>query len=89
MFRFTIRPDDGDPWEVEATTRDVARWERTDKTASLHRLENEYRATDLYSIAYYAALRQGLFEGKLSDFQSSCDIEMTGEDEADPTRPAA
>jgi hypothetical protein len=89
MFDFTITPDDGDPYEVTATTRDIARWEKTTKGASLRQLETEYRATDLYAIAYYAAVRQGLFDGKLQEFQDGADLELTGEEDEDPTRPAA
>jgi hypothetical protein len=89
MFDFKITPDDGEPYEVTATTRDIAQWEKTKKGASLRQLETEYRATDLYAIAYYAAVRQGLFAGKLQEFQGGADLELKGDDDEDPTQPAA
>lgn len=92
MFHFKITPDDGDPYEVVATTRDVAKWERTTKGAALIQLEQEYRATDLYAVAYWAAVRQGLYEGTLSDFTNGADLALLDDDkgpEADPTRSAA
>jgi hypothetical protein len=92
MFDFTISPDEGDPYQVTATTRDIAKWEKTTKGASLRQLETEYRATDLYAIAYHAAIRTGMFAGTLKEFQDGADLRMLddGEDEdEDPTQPAA
>lgn len=91
MFTFKVSPDGEQPYTVVATTRDIARWEKTTKGASMRQLEAEYRVTDLYAVAYHAAVRHGLFDGKLADFQDSADLEVIdGEDgEGDPTPPAA
>lgn len=91
MFTFKISPDDGEPYEVVATTRDIARWERTTKGASLRQLQTEMRATDLYVIAHNAAVRHGQYDGPLKEFQDTCDITVLDdeEEEPDPTLPAA
>ncbi len=89
MFTFTISPDGEPSYTLTATTRDVARWEKTAKGQGLRQLEETMRATDLYALAYYAAVRQQLFSGKLSEFQESCDLNILEDDEADedPTPP--
>lgn len=90
MFTFKIEPDEGDPYEVVATTRDIAKWEKVTKGASLRQLEQEYRATDLYAVAYQAAVRHGLYEGSLKSFEESADLTLKDDDSAeDPTRSAA
>lgn len=91
MFIFKVSPDDGDPYAVVATTRDIARWEKTTKGASMRQLETEYRITDLYAVAYHAAVRHGVFSGTLAQFQDGADLEVDrpDDDETDPTQPAA
>jgi len=90
MFTFKINPDDGDPYEVVATTRDISKWERVTKGATLRQLEQDYRATDLYAVAYQAAVRQGLFTGSLKEFEDGADLTLADDqEEPDPTRPAA
>lgn len=89
MFRFKVMPDEGEAYELAATSRDIATWERTNKAASLGRLQSDMRMSDLYKIAHLAAVRQGLYEGAAKDFEASADLDVLDEDEADPTRPAA
>lgn len=89
MFKFKVTPDEGEPFEVTATTRDIAKWEKTTRGASLHQLENEYRMTDLYAVAFYAAVRHGLYDGSLKDFESGADLEVLDDEEPDPTQSAA
>lgn len=89
MFRFKVVPDDGDPYEVTATTRDIAKWERTNRGASLHGLQSDMKTVDLYKIAHNAVVRQGLYEGSLKDFEDSADLDILDDEEADPTRSAA
>lgn len=89
MFRFKVMPDDGDAYEVVGTTRDIAKWEKTNKGASLHVLQSQMRATDLYKIAYNAVTRHGLFEGSFKDFEDSTDLDILDDEDVDPTPPAA
>lgn len=89
MFRLKITPDGGEAYELTATTRDIAKWERTNKGASLAKLESDMHAVDLYKIAYNAAVRQGLGVGSEKDFAESCDLDVLDDDEADPTQSAA
>lgn len=91
MFRFKVMPDAGEPFEVTATTRDIAKWERTTKGASLAGLQSDLRAVDLYKVAFHAVTRQGLYSGALKDFEDSVDLDVLDDDqdEPDPTRSAA
>jgi hypothetical protein len=95
VFKFRIMPDDGEPFEVVATTRDIARWEKTTKGASFAALQADMHVVDLYKIAYYACQRQGIDTGTprtLVEFESGVDLDVLGDDEdaePDPTRPAA
>lgn len=89
MFTFDVTPDQGDAFQVEATSRDVFLWERVHKDNSLKRLESNLRMTDMYSLCHVAAKRQGKFEGSLSDFVDAHDIQPVTDDEeaAGPTNP--
>lgn len=89
MFKFTVTPDSGDRFVVVATSRDVAKWERTSKGASLANLIGEKKLTDFYKIGFFAATRKGLWHDTLSVFEAECDIEIEDEDEEDPSQPAA
>lgn len=88
MIDFTVTPDDGDPYELTATMRDVRRWEKTHKGKRLAQLK-EPSADDLYEVAYIAAQRQGKVAGVTFDeFADSCDVEVPAdEDGPDPTQP--
>lgn len=87
--KFKVMPDGSGPFEVEATMRDVLKWEKVTPRASLKQLENEPRTADLYHVTYNACVRQGLFQGTLRDFEETCDIEAIGSEDPDPTRPEA
>lgn len=88
MFTFKVTPDDGDAFEVESTTRDILRWERTTKGASAHQLQ-EPSFTALYKIAHLAAQRTGQFAGALKEFEDTVDLEVVGDEDPDPTQPGA
>lgn len=88
MFTFTVKPDGGAQFEVTAGTRDVLRWEKTTRGASLAQLKDGVSFGALYKIAHIAAVRQQLFTGPLADFEDTCELEFEEEDEPDPTRPA-
>jgi len=91
MFTFTVTPDDGDPYDVTAGSRDVLRWERTTKGKTVGSLSDAatLRMEDLFKLAWVASTRFGLYTGSLADFESTVDVEMKDdEDEGpDPTPP--
>jgi len=87
MITLKVMPDDGDPYEITATTRDIATWERGNKGASMAGLVSDMRAADLYKVGYLAAKRTGRFEGTEREFTESCDLDVIDDqDEADPTQ---
>jgi hypothetical protein len=93
VFTFKVTPDGGgDPYEVTADSRDVARWERTGKGRSMQRLRDTMSFVDLYALAHVAAVRQGLFVGSLGEFEESVVFDIKAPDDegedGDPTRPA-
>lgn len=89
MFKITIRRDGAEPFELTTTTRDVLRWEKTNKKhKSLGSLEKDVAIEDIYMMAFYAAQRLGMWTGTLPEFEAECDIDFEeAEDEADPTQP--
>lgn len=92
MFTFKISPDDGEPYVLKGDSRDIAKWEKTTKGASLHQLQENMRVVDLYKIAYNAAVRTGRDPGTLADFEADNaldTIEDEDDESQDPTRPAA
>lgn len=92
MFEFEVKPDNGNNFRVTATARDVLLWERNNKGASMVQLQQDMHMGDLYSIAYYAAKRQRLYDGTLKDFEESCDVDILDPEDDDanpPTRSAA
>ncbi len=92
MFKFTVMPDGLDAYEAEATSRDVRRWEAAGKGRSVGRLGDNPMMVDMYSLAFLAVSRLGLFEGDIREFEASCDLKFKKADEDDeddsgPTRP--
>jgi hypothetical protein len=87
MITLKVTPDDGAPYTVTATSRDVLAWEKTTGSKkSFVDLINDPTLADLYRVAHLACWRQGLFTGTQKDFEASC--EVTGgveDDEPDPT----
>lgn len=89
LITFTVTPDAGDEYEVEAVSRDILNWERTTKGASFGKLADEQNMADLYKLAYFAAKRSGHFTGTQQEFEASNDLGFEMESEPDPTPPAA
>lgn len=91
MITLKITPDDGPPYTVTATARDVLAWEKTTAgNKSFVDLINEPTLTDLYRVAHLACWRQGLFTGTQKEFEASCEVAGGVEDEEpDPTGPGA
>lgn len=95
MITLKVTPDNGEPYVVVATSRDVLMWEKTTAgNKSFVDLINEPNLVDLYRVAHIASWRQGLTSAKnLQEFEATC--EVTGnpadeeDEEPDPTQPAA
>jgi len=85
MITMTVQPDDGDPFEVKAGTRDIYVWEKTNRGKTFAELMKNMAIVDLYEIAHIAARRQGLYQGTLRDLVETCEIEteLDEEDEDD------
>lgn len=81
MMRFKVTPDGGDPYEIEATSRDVYIWEKTGRDRRMVQLSSDISMTALYELAHLAAKRKQLFTGPLDEFTSTVDLEMLAEDE--------
>jgi hypothetical protein len=96
MFVWRVVPDEGEPYIVEAGTRDVLAWENERKGRSAQQLQDNFHVSNAYWLAHRAATRKGLFSGSRQEFEESVDlesgalVEVTGSDEdgADPTHPA-
>lgn len=93
MLNLEITPDDGEAFTVVATSRDIAKWEKTTKGATFAGFQNDQKLSDLYKIAFYAAKRRGLWAGTLTEFEEGTDLDILDDEdedgEADPTRSAA
>lgn len=85
---FAVTPDGGETVNVIVGMRDVLRWERTVRGASMGRLAKP-AAQDMYSLAWSACKHRGLFDGDLAAFEEQCELEPVEVDEEDPTNPAA
>ena len=96
MFTLTLTPDYGDPIEVEADSRDIFVWEKTNKGKSLGQLKDNLLMGDMYPIAHIAAKRLGEdVPSKLDDFVKAYKLDWdedeaeSAADAADPTQSAA
>ena len=94
MFTFKITPDDGEPFEVVAHSRDIRLWEKAGPNRSFAKLTGDLKMSSLYELAHIAARRQQVYTGTLDEFGSTCDLMITGGltfdaeyEEVDPTRP--
>lgn len=87
MIEVRIVPDEGDPYDLTVTSRDVMAWERTTKGMTFAKFQEQFSMTHLYNLAYRAAMRTRKFTGTLDDFESTVDIDLLegDSDETDPT----
>ena len=83
-----ITPDGCETFRVDVGMRDVLRWERTVRGASMGRLAKP-SAQDLYSLAWSACASRELFAGDLAAFEAACEVDALHVDEEDPTNPVA
>jgi len=91
MFTFNVAPDNGNEYQVTVGPRDILKWERTVKGASLIKLQQNMQYEDLYHIAYLASVRQGLFAGSFELFTETVDLTMADDEDEEsfPTNQAA
>jgi hypothetical protein len=88
MFTFRIFPDNGEPYDLKVTSRDVVMWEKMDRTHTISRLESAPSVADLYSVTHVAAKRRGMFAGVLAEWENAVDLEGIPDPHAsDPTQP--
>ncbi len=96
-FYWTAYPDDGEPFEITASSRDILRWEKGKPGRSITQLiGGGVRISEAYALAHVAAKRAGTFTGSLSEFEDAVDLdgrEPEDEDQDDaadeegPTQP--
>ena len=93
MFSWRVTPDQGEPYVVEAGTRDVLAWERA-TGGSAQQLQDTFKVENAYWLAHRAAVRTGQFSGSRKEFEASVDIETgvvaadddgSDDDGSDPT----
>lgn len=91
MITFTLDPDEGDEYQVTATSRDVYMWEKVYRGKSLGQLKANLLMGDLYALAHLACKRQRQFAGTFDEFEESHDLKFETDDqqEVGPTPPAA
>ena len=88
MFTFWVTPDSGEPYQLSVKSRDVAFWEKIDRTHTVTRLEQDPKMSDIYSVTHVAAKRQGFFSGPLAEWETSVDLDTVPDETAsDPTQP--
>lgn len=85
MFLVTVTPDEGEPYELKVSSRDVARWEKAAPGRSLKRLEESTSMADMYDLSHVSAKRSGHFGGTAAEFLDSVDLANFRPDEPDPT----
>jgi hypothetical protein len=81
MMDFLVKPDGGEPYELTAHARDVLLWERAGRDRAFSDFAKRLTMVNMYSLAYFAAKRQGLWTGTLAEFEERVDLETTSDDE--------
>ena len=84
MIDFVITPDNGESFEITATSRHILEWEVMDRRNTLSKMESNPEMNDLYTIAFIAARRVGKFSGTLDEWKTTVDIQEKKND--DPNR---
>lgn len=86
MFNITVTPDNGNPYEVSVSQRDVLKWEKADSSRSISRAQEEgLRLADLYELAYHASVRTNNFKGTQAKFENEHELEFEEADENPPS----
>jgi hypothetical protein len=87
MFKFTIKPDGGTSFDIEAGMRDLRMWEKTHKGRVFGQIANAegMSATALYEIAYAACRRQQLIPADVTEnqFADGYDLDLIEDEDED------
>lgn len=90
MIEIRVVPDDGAPYDVTVTTRDILAWERVHKGVKFAQIQENMTMAHLYDLAHRAATRTRQYSGNLAQFEDGNDLELLEDSgSADPTRPGA
>lgn len=96
MILFRCIPDGGEPFHVEADSRDVFAWEQVDKRRHLGMIQSTPKMGDLGELCWHACQRTNRWTGELGEFRRVVAFEPVdratfddGNDALDPTRPEA
>jgi hypothetical protein len=97
MFRFTCRPDGGEPFEVVALSRAITAWENAPfgqprgTKRSVGELTKNFKMADMVDLAWFAADKAGKTGLDLIQWRDQVDVELEkygdDDDEAGPTDP--
>lgn len=94
LYSWRVTPDSGEPYIVEAGTRDVLAWEREKPGRAAQQLQDNFQVANAYWLAYRAAVRAGQFSGSRKEFEESVELETgvapasddgSDDDGSDPT----
>lgn len=86
MITFDVEPEDGEPFEVKADSRDVVVWEKTSRTGEKYiELISEMRMAALYRLCHIAAKRLGLTDCRLDEFEKTYILHFAHEEAVPPT----
>lgn len=81
MITFKVTPDDGAPYKVTATSRDVLTWEKTTRDKTFNDFLENPDYPNAFKLAHFACWRQGLYKGSLAEFEKTCEVVGVGADE--------
>ncbi len=83
MISYRLTPEDGEPFQITADSRDVIAWESRKAGRHLGMIQATPRMTDLAELAWLAATRQKRWTGDLSDFRTGVVVLPLGEQDTD------
>lgn len=83
MIDVRITPDEGDPYDLNISSRVIMAWERANKDVSFQQFMERMNFTHLYDLAHRAAFRAKKFTGTLQEFEETVDIDILKEGDAE------
>lgn len=88
MFKIKVKPDGGESFEVETTSRDIVRWEaggNRQNPRSMSSLAENLKMSDVTDLAWFAAERRGLTTLDSRQWRSQVDVDITSTKDEDAT----
>lgn len=81
MFRFTCRPDGGEPFEVIARSRAIAAWETAPgqpkgTQRSVSDITKNLKMREMVDLSWFAASKSGLTELDITQWRDQVDVEL-------------